>query len=378
MVVDPWYCTLDFGGAEVHYLPTDGVAITQLSHRANAFTQLVGGVNNINLRTPPGGTAVALELKGTAPQTRTSTRSRGITAQGFDVGLRMSDYAYLTWINGFIADGCETGVLWLAGADAGENVNLVEGAISNGGLALDIRGQAACLNLSSGFSIDYNQKAVKISGSGARVMMDQCHIELPGATCLPGQIVVDGNGSLFLHRDGEFLLSDRFNGGNLAGPYGFSHMVEVLHPNCLVKMPDTRLHNHRNLADTWAIGPGRVWTDGVTYADALMPRRAHHSQAEMGVLTGYVFQEQAPNTLQVATAANRVTITRGQVGAAFVQSGCASMPIAHLRNRRLSLAPRLASDMGVAYRMSAHWSDTPARGPGTQLARFNIWTGHVT
>ncbi len=375
LVIDPWYCSLDFGGAEVHYLPDDGVAITQLSHKANAFTQLCGGVSNINLRTVPGGNAVGLELKGTAPETRTSTNMEKVTIQGFNTGLQMSDYAYLTWFDGLIIDGCATQVRWLPGVDAGENVNIVKGIISNGGLALDMSGQSSCLNLAH-VSIDYNQKVAKVTGSGARVMMNQCHIEMPGGSCLPGQIVVDGNSSMFMMRDGEFLISDRYQGGNLPGPYGFSHMIEVLGVNCSAEFIGTRLHNHRNVADTWAIGPGRIVVEGgPTYGDSLMPRRSHHSQCAMALLSGSVWQEQANNTLQVVAANNRVTGTRGQVGAGFVQVMCVAIPVIHLRGRRITVAPKLSSDMGTNFRFSEWWSDVPVRTPGAQMAKFNAWTG---
>lgn len=275
IVVNPWFHNVDFCGAVVTYTPTTGNAVSIECDRVNVFTQLIGGVHNINLvgGKAAGNTSIGLYCYGTAPSTRTSCAMYNITIDGFNEGLTFDDYAYLTHFYGIVINGCrDYGLNQRAGAnDAGENISLHGGAISNcaGGAGTAI----LCSDDSSeiilyGMSVDYNLKCARIV-NGGRVYMSGGHIEFNGTTTGADQFYISDQSTWSM--DGVYWVVNTAAG---AGPYTYSSLINVVDTNSSFIADKCKFTNHRNTADLWAIGNGKVIVDRVTlFNNSLMPYR---------------------------------------------------------------------------------------------------------
>lgn len=270
IVVDPWFHDVDFDGAVVTYTPTTGVAITILGTTANAFTQIVGGVRNLNLRGQTTGTSTGILFTGSAVATRTSASVRQTTIYGFDIGIDFFDYGYLTHFHDVIVDGFKTvGLRQRIGEDAGENISWHGGAISNGaGVAVLAQDDTTEIKF-YGVSIDYNVRCFDIQNG--RVEMHGGHIEFNGGTAVNDQIKCAGQSSFRMF--GGYWVVNTIGG---AGPYAYSHLVNVVDSNSQVHFVSTHFVNHRNTADLWATGNGQVkFHDIICFNVPLMPYRFH-------------------------------------------------------------------------------------------------------
>ncbi len=163
ILVDPYYHDVDFMGAVVTYIPTTGTAITVQGTTVNAFSQGVGGIKNINLIGASGvsDSTRGIYFVGSAAETRTSSMNENISIYGFNVGLELKDYAFITHFRNLtITNFRNFGFIQSAGSDAGENVTITNGVIANGiGVGLYTQGVSELYTY--GLSIDYNGKAVE-------------------------------------------------------------------------------------------------------------------------------------------------------------------------------------------------------------------------
>lgn len=377
IVIDPYYHDVDFKGAVVNYLPTTGVAITVMGTVGNAFTQLVGGVSNINLRGPTTGTARGILFQGHGVSSRSSSVNRNITTFGFDVAIDFGDYAYLTHFHNLVIDAFGSiGLRQSSGADAAENITVFGGCISNGnGTALVTEDDSAELLL-YGVSIDYNVRVLDIRRAGGNVELHGGHIEYQGGEALPDQVRITGNGSIFKMIGGYWVVN--INLGK--GPYAYPHVVNVVDPNSMIMLDKVRLVNHRNTADTWAVGQGRVITeDCVLFENALMPYVIHAKSSEMrdgSFLRNtiadfwYVARDQAGGyssrhnggVMSMAldgglarSSSRSLRMQRGVVGPGFAQVGGLAIPVEHLRNRHVAANCYARSVLGVPLQVSFYW-----------------------
>ncbi|MES2887337.1 MAG: hypothetical protein V4739_04925, partial [Pseudomonadota bacterium] len=377
IVIDPYFHQVDFGGTVVNYLPTSGVAITVLGTVGNAFTQLVGGVSNLNLRGPTTGTATGLLFRGEGVSSRTSCVVTNVTTFGFDVGVDFGSYAYLTHFHNLVIDGFgSAGLRQSAGDDAGENITVFGGSISNGrGTAIVTQDDSTELLL-YGVSLDYNGRVLDIQAAGGNVELHGGHIEYQGGTAPADQVRVSGNGSIFKMFGGYWVVN--INQGQ--GPYSYPNVVNVVSPNSLVFLDKVRLVNHRNVADVWAVGQGRIITeDCVLYENSLMPYVIHANSNELqdggfdrGTIADfwYVARDQSGGyrgryngdfmSLWLDNGAPRngirsLRMQRGAVGPMFAQVGALAIPVAHLHNRRIAANCHARSDTGVPTAVSVSW-----------------------
>lgn len=404
IVIDPYFHNVDFAGTVVNYLPTDGVAITVAGTVGNAFTQLVGGVSNLNLRGPTTGTATGLLLRGEGPSSRSSCVVNNVTTFGFDIGVDFGRYGYLTHFHNLVIDGFgSAGLRQSAGDDAGENITVFGGSISNGrGTAVVTQDDSAELLL-YGVSLDYNGRVLDIQAPGGNVELHGGHIEYQGGTAAADQVVVSGNGSVFKMFGGYWVVN--INEG--VGPYTYPNVVNVVSPNSLVILDKVRLVNHRNVADVWALGQGRVVTeDCVLYENSLMPYVIHANSNELqdggfdrGTIADfwYVARDQSNGyrgrynsdfmSLWLDNEAPRsgvrsLRMQRGAVGSMFAQVGALAIPVAHLHNRRVVANCFARSDTGVVTAVSMSWGslrnlDVNARPVWDTLAPYamRLFTG---
>ncbi len=377
ITIDPYFHDVDFMGAVVTYTPSTGAAITVQGTTPAAPTQLVGGVNNINLRGPLTGTAKGIFFTGTVAGTRTSCANSKITTNGFDVAIDFGDFGYLTHfyslvINGFIS----VGLRQQAGADAAENISVHGGAIANGqGTAVVGEDDTVEIFL-YGVSLDYNVRAVEIKVAGGNIELHGGHIEYEGGVAVADQVKVTGNGSSFKMFGGYWTL----NVLEGLGPYQFPYTVNVATENSYVLLDKVRLVNHANTADVWAVGSGRVITkDCILFNVPVMPHVIHAGSSEMqdGSFARsdipdfwYVAVDQAANysgrysggAMTITTDGSRartgsrsLKMQRGAVGPAFVQAGGLAIPVTHLRNRFIAANCFGQSDMASAMRISSYW-----------------------
>ncbi len=377
IVIDPYFHDVDFMGAVVNYTPTTGVAITVMGTVGNAFTQLVGGVSNINLRGPSTGTACGILIRGQGVSSRSSSVNRNVTTSGFDIAIDFGDYAYLTHFHNLVIDAFGSiGLRQGAGADAAENITLFGGCISNGrGTAIVAEDDTAELLL-YGVSLDYNARVLDIRGAGGNIELHGGHIEYQGGEALPDQVRVYGNGSNFKMIGGYWVVNT--NLGN--GPYAYPNVVNVVSPNSIVMLDKVRLVNHRNTADTWAVGEGRVITkDCVLFENSLMPYVIHAKSSEMrdgsferNAIADfwYVARDQAGGYSSrynggvmslsldggvARTGQRSLRMQRGVVGAGFGQVGGLAIPVDHLHNQHVAANCFARSDTGVPTQVSFYW-----------------------
>ncbi len=377
VVLDPFFHNVDFMGAEVRYTPTTGVAITVLGTVGNAFTQLIGGVSNINLVGPRVGTAVGILFKGEGVSSRTSSVNQNITTSGFDVAIDFGDFAYLTHFHNLVIDRFgRAGMRQAAGVDAAENITVFGGSISNGaGTAIVTEDDTAELLL-YGVSLDYNVRAVDVAGAGGNVELHGGHIEYQGGGASADQIRVVGNGSNFKMFGGYWVVNTNFG----VGPYTYPHVVNVVSPNSFVMLDKVRLVNHRNVADVWAVGEGRVITDDcILFENSLMPYTIHAKSSELqdgsfernsiadfwylardqsngysSRYNGGVMSMALDNSV-ARTGSQSLRMQRGVVGVGFGQVGALAIAVSHLRSRRVVANAFARSDMQAPTAVSISW-----------------------
>ena len=266
IVLDPYYHDVDFLGADVVYTPTTGTAITLNGSVPNAFTQLVGGVSGINLHGPVSGSPIGMAFTGSATGARTSSVNAKVAVSGFDVGIDFQNYGYLTHFHGLVIDSfVSVGLRQSIGTDAGENISVHGGQISNGqGVAIQGLDDTTEINL-HGVSLDYNVKTIDLRNG--RITMFDGHIEFQGTTAGTDHIRVQGQSS-FRMKYGYWVV----NTGAGNGPYTYPYLVNVVDSNSEVIFDGVHMVNHRNTVDTWAVGAGKVRTNDLIFFDnSLMP-----------------------------------------------------------------------------------------------------------
>jgi hypothetical protein len=379
IVLDPYYADVDFMGAAVTYAPTTGAAITvRGTVTTDSATQLVGGVSNLNLIGPTTGDAKGILLTGNAARTRTSSTHKKVTVQGFHTAVQFADYGYLTHFHDLVIEGfASIGLHQLKGEDAGENISVHGGAIANGqGTAIVTEDDTAEIFL-YGVSLDYNARVVELRTAGGNVEMHGGHIEFEGGRAGADQIKVVGNGSSF-KMFGGFWTVNVLAGD---GPYAYPYLVNVETRNAYVQLEGVRLVNHRNRANVWAVGEGRVITNNsILFDTPVMPTVIHAGSSEMqdgsferSTIADfwYVTQDQAQafegrhfgGSLRIAldatrgrTGASSLKMQRGAVGAGFRQACGLALPVTHLRGRRAAINGFAQSDMSAAVRLSFYWA----------------------
>jgi hypothetical protein len=379
IIVDPWFHDVDFDGATVTYTPTTGVAITIQGTTSNAFTQIVGGVQNLNLRGQVTGTSTGILFTGSAVATRTSASLRKVTTYGFDIGIDFFNYGYLTHFHDVIIDGSTTnGLRQRIGEDAGENISWHGGAISNGaGVAILAQDDTTEIKL-YGVSIDYNVRCFDIQNG--RVEMHGGHIEFNGGTAVNDQIKCAGQSSFRMF--GGYWVVNTIGG---AGPYAYSHLVNVVDTNSQVIFYKTHFVNHRNTSDQWAVGNGQVTTDLITFNVPLMPYRffagnnllidgggeqttprdfwyvyADATGAGASRMVGAsgmaVTTDAAPSGGGARTGARSFRLRKGNVGTSTAQTFAIIIPVTGLAGRRMCANLWAQSDSASGlHQMSLLW-----------------------
>jgi hypothetical protein len=378
IVLDPYYHDVDFMGATVTYAPTSGAAITVQGETQDVPTQLVGGVSNLNLLGPTTGDAKGLLYLGTRRATRTSSANRKITTKGFDTAIEFGDFGYLTHFHDLVIDGFITyGLRQLPGTDSGENISVHGGVISNGlGTAIVAEDDTVEIFL-YGVSIDYNVRVLDIRTAGGNVEMHGGHIEVEGGVAVADQIKITGNGSSFKMFGGYWVV----NVLRGEGPYAYPYIVNVATENSSIVLDAVRLVNHRNTADVWAVGPGRVVTTNcILFNVSLMPYVVHAPSSQMqdggferdGIADfWYVAQDQANgysgrtnggamtlarDTTRARTGSACLRMQRGVVGNGFVQIGGVAIAVESLRNRAIAAHCYGLSDLAVLPNISFYWA----------------------
>jgi hypothetical protein len=377
ITLDPYFHDVDFMGAVVTYTSTSGAAITVQGTTPSAPTQLIGGVNNINLRGPVAGTATGILFTGTVAGTRTSCANSQITTEGFDVAIDFGDFGYLTHFHDLAINGFGSiGLRQRGGGDSGENISVHGGVITNGqGTAIVAEDDTVEIFL-YGVSLDYNVRVIDIKVAGGNVELHGGHIEYNGGTAVADQIKVTGNGSSFKMFGGYWTVNTLKGDG----PYSFAYTVNVATENSYVVLDKVRLVNHANTADLWATGPGRVITkDCILFSVSMMPHVIHVPSSELqdGSFERsdiadfwYVANDQAAaysgryngGAMTVALDSSRarsgsrsLKMQRGAVGTGFSQTGGLAIPVTHLRNRFIVANCFGLSDMAGRTRLSVLW-----------------------
>jgi hypothetical protein len=376
ITIDPYYHNVDFGGAVVTYTPTTGVAITVQGTAVSAYTQLVGGVSNINLSGPLTGTSTGILYTGVGVAgIRTSSANYNVTTNGFYIGVDFYDYAYLTHFYGLVINGFTgIGLRQRVGADAGETIGIHGGCISNGtGVAIQTIDDTSEILL-YGVSLDYNTTVLDIQSG--RVVMHDGHIEFNGGTAVNDQIKIDNQGS-FTMIGGCFVVNTSAG----AGPYAYSYMVNVVNANSYAMFDNVLMTNHRNTDDLWATGPGTVKCVNTRYYSVTTMPYAMHSNNNLladgagentiGQDFWYIQYDQngtypsrmvggsglaiTRDTGTKRSGASSVRLRRGPVGATYVQACSIAIPVSGFGGRRMHANLWAYSDMGAATYMSLLW-----------------------
>jgi hypothetical protein len=276
-----------------------------------------------------------------------------ITIDGFAESIAFDDYAYLTHFYGVVVNGFRKyGLNQRTGAnDAGENISWHGGVISNG--AGDEGTAIICTDDSSeiglyGVSLDYNLKVARIENG--RVHMSGGHIEFNGASVTEDQFYISNQSHWTM--DGVYWVVNTSAG---VGPYTFSRLINVVDTNSTFTADKCRFSNHRNTADLWATGNGKVQvTNPSLFNVSQMPYRFYLNN---NVLSDGGFEQTTVQDLWYVTSAGgtystRLSKTDGTVVATATdqfRTGTRS-----LKFTRPAQAPGYACGLRIAIPVSQH------------------------
>jgi len=228
-------------------------------------------------------------------------------------------------------------------------------------------------------SIDYNVRCFDIENG--RVEMHGGHIEFNGGTAVNDQLRCEGQSSFRMF--GGYWVVNTIGG---AGPYAYSHLVNVVDTNSQVHFVGTHFVNHRNTADLWATGNGQVkLRDVICFNVPLMPYRFHlgnnllldgggeqttprdfwyvYADATgdgpsrmVGASGMAVTTDAAPSGGGPRTGSRSIRLRKGNVGTSTTQTFAIIIPVAGLFGRRMCANFWAQSDSASGlHQMSLLW-----------------------